>query len=312
MDFRFPARASPPKLIDAMKTHGCTMMFGSPALLDNLSRYGVEHNITLPQLKRVLSSGAPVRNDVLRRMTKLLSPDAQIFTPFGATEALPVASIGSQEVLSDTAHGAATGRGICVGKPVSGTTVRIIRISDDPIETWSDDLLVPPGQIGEIAVSGPVVTHEYYARPVQTTLAKIREANGTIVHRMGDVGYVDELGRVWMCGRKSHRVVTTDGTLFSVPVEEIFNQHPAVKRTALVGLGARGTQAPRILIEREVDAHLSNQTLLSELKAMAARHPETATLREFQMYEGPFPVDARHNAKIEREKLTLWAAEHSL
>lgn len=310
MNFRFPARASPAKLIDALTTHQCTSMFGSPALVDRLSRYGVEHHITLPSLKRVLSAGAPVRNDVLERMSKLLSPEAQVFTPFGATEALPVASIGSHEVLSETAHGAASGRGVCVGKPVEGTRVRVIRISDEPIEIWSDDLLMPDGQIGELAVTGAVVTREYYARPHQTKLAKIRDADA-IVHRMGDVGYLDDSGRVWMCGRKNHRVETADGTLFTVPIEEIFNQHPAVKRTALVGIGARGRQAPRILIEREPDGTMSDEALKAELKRLAATHPSTAALSEFIFYPGHFPVDGRHNAKIEREKLALWAAERS-
>ena len=297
-------------MIDAITANQCTMMFGSPALLDNLSRYGVERGVTLPTLRRVLSAGAPVRNDVLTRMTAMLTSGAQVFTPFGATEALPVASIGSREVLAETALGAASGRGVCVGKPVEGTRVRIIRISDEPIDTWSDDLLVPEGQIGELAVSGAVVTREYYARPAQTALAKIREGD-TVVHRMGDVGYLDESGRVWMCGRKNHRVVTAEGTLFTVPIEEIFNQHPAVKRTALVGLGERGRQVPRVLIEREPELPVTHQQLISELKEMAARHTETSTLRDFQVYEGPFPVDARHNAKIEREKLTAWAKEHA-
>ncbi len=307
MDSRFPAKASAQKLVEAMRSNHCTMMFGSPALLDNLGRYCVENNITLPGLKRVLSSGAPVRNDVLERMAKVLGPEAQVFTPFGATEALPVASIGSHEVLRETAQGAATGLGICVGRPVEGTTVRIIRITDDAIENWSDDLEVPAGQIGEIAVSGPSVTREYFARPLQTKLAKIKDG-AAVIHRMGDVGYFDEAGRLWMCGRKSHRLETRQGTLFTVPVEEIFNQHPAVKRTALVGPGERGRQHPHVLIEREPGTALTDEQLIADLKVLAAKHIETANLHDFTVYPGTFPVDARHNAKIEREKLTAWVA----
>ena len=156
-----------------------------------------------------------------------------------------------------------------------------------------------------------MVTREYYARPAQTKLAKLRE-NDQVVHRMGDVGYLDETGRVWMCGRKNHRVVTADGTLFTVPIEEIFNQHPSVKRTALVGIGTRGQQQPRVLVEREASTPQTDEQIIAELKIIAGRHPDTATLHEFQVYPGTFPVDARHNAKIEREKLTVWAAEHSL
>ncbi len=307
MDFRSPAKADPAKLIEAITTHGCTMMFGSPALLDNLGRYGVEKGVKLQTIKRVLSAGAPVRVDVLERMTKLLPGTSQLFTPFGATESLPVASIGSHEVLAETAKDARAGRGVCVGKPVEGVHVRVIRISDEPIAEWSDSLLVPPGTIGEITVRGPVVTKEYFGRPVQTAAAKIRDGEH-IVHRMGDVGFLDERGRLWMCGRKGHRVQTAAKTWFSVPVEEVLNQHPAIKRTALVGVD----QTPVILVERERTANIGDDLLIKETRELAARHDVTKTLAHFHVFPGEFPVDKRHNAKIEREKLAVWAKEKGL
>lgn len=303
MDARFPAKADPAKLVAAIEANGCTNMFGSPALVDNLSRHGVK----LPTLRRVLSSGAPMRTDVLERMAGLLSNGAQVFTPFGATESLPVASIGSAEVLAETAKGAATGDGICVGRPVDGVTVRIIRISDVPIPVWSEDLLVPPGEIGEITVKGPIVTAEYFARPEQTALAKIRDGEH-IVHRMGDVGRFDAQGRLWMCGRKSHRVVTAQQTHFTVPVEEVLNQHPQVRRTALVGVGALGQQQPVVLVEREPGSTAGDDLVLTELRALAGKTKVTAGLDQFRIFPGTFPVDTRHNAKIEREKLAQWAS----
>jgi len=310
MDFRFPARADPAKLVEALTRHRCTNMFGSPALLDRLGRHGEDAGVTLPHLRRVLSAGAPVRTDVLARMTKMLSPEAQVFTPFGATESLPVASIGSHEVLEDTARGAATGRGVCVGKPVSGSVVRIIRITEDAIPVWSSELEVPVGTIGEITVRGPVVTHEYYGRPDATRLAKIRDGDA-VVHRMGDVGAFDEQGRLWMCGRKSHRVETKAGTVFTVPVEEVLNVHPSVHRTALVGVGERGSQRPILLIEREPDAQIADGDLAREVMALAGMHDVTRALTAFRVYPGSFPVDTRHNAKIEREALARWAEAHA-
>lgn len=308
MDFRFPAKADPKKLIDAITTHHCTSMFGSPALIDNLGRYGVANGITLPGLKRVLSAGAPVRVDVLENLTKMLGPDAQIFTPFGATESLPVASIGSKEVLSETGRLAMQGKGVCVGKPAAEVTVRIIEISDEPIATWADAREVPRGTIGEITVAGTVVTREYWARPDQTKLAKIQDGD-RVVHRMGDVGYFDELGRLWMCGRKGHRVVTAAGTLFTTPVEEVLNQHPTVRRSALVAVGPRGAQVPVVLLEREPMTGAADAQLVQEVKELASRHESTKTIAHVHVYQGEFPVDRRHNAKIEREKLAVWAAQ---
>lgn len=311
MDFRFPARADPAKLIEAIRAHHCTSMFGSPALVDNLARYAVAHGVKLPELRRVLSAGAPVRVDVLEKMTSVLSEDAQVFTPFGATESLPVASIGSREVIAETGRGAREGRGVCVGRPVPGVSVRVIGISDEPIAEWSDALEVPRGTIGEITVKGPIVTREYWARPEQTRSAKIRDG-ASVVHRMGDVGSLDEQGRLWMCGRKSHRVETKQGVLFSTPVEEVLNTHPAVRRSALVGVGPRGAQVPVVLLEREAGASLTDAQLIDEVKALGARHESTRPVAHVHVFAGEFPVDRRHNAKIEREKLAVWAAEKGL
>jgi len=154
-----------------------------------------------------------------------------------------------------------------------------------------------------------VVTREYHARPEQTRAAKIKDGDA-IVHRMGDLGWFDPQGRLWMCGRKSHRVEAPGRTLFTVQVEEVLNQHPAVKRTALVGLGARGAQQPLVLVEREPGSTLDDPSLVRELLALAERHEVTRGLTALQVYPGAFPVDARHNAKIEREKLTRWAEAH--
>ncbi|MDX2011708.1 MAG: fatty acid CoA ligase family protein [Myxococcaceae bacterium] len=311
MDFRFPGKADPAKLVEALTTHRCTTMFGSPALVDNLGRYGEAKGVKLPLLKRVLSAGAPVRVDVMKRMTAMLGPDAQVFTPFGATESLPVASIGSREVLSETGALAMQGRGVCVGRPDPAMTVRIIRITDEPIPSWSSALEVPVGTIGEITVAGPVVTREYYARPEQTRAAKIVDGD-RIVHRMGDVGSFDDQGRLWMCGRKSHRVETARGAMFSTPVEEVLNAHPQVRRSALVGVGAKGAQVPVVLLEREPGASMPEAQLVAEVKALAQQHESTKPVSHVHVYPGEFPVDRRHNAKIEREKLAVWAREKGL
>lgn len=304
MDARFPAKADPRKIIEAIEAHRATNMFGSPALLDNLSRHAEAQGLRFSTLRRVLCAGAPVRRDILARMQGRLVGDAQIFTPFGATESLPVASVGSREVLEE----GTVGEGICVGHPAPGATVRIIRITDEPIDEWSDSLLVPNGAIGEITVRGDVVTPGYYARPEQTRLAKIREGDA-IVHRMGDLGRIDEKGRIWMVGRKGHRVELDDRTLFSEPVEELFNQHPAVRRSALVQAGGC---RPAVVVERDPARKISRSALVAELLALAEADERTRPIRTVLLYRGSLPVDRRHNAKLDRERLARWAAEQLL
>jgi olefin beta-lactone synthetase len=308
MDFRFPAKADPSHLVQSIERFQCTSLFGAPALVDNLARHCQAEKVTLTPLRRVLSAGAPLSADVVRRMQSCLEPGVQIFTPYGATEALPVASIGSHTLLNETAALTKEGAGICVGHPVHPAEVRVITLFDGPISTWSADLEVASGVIGEIAVRGPAVTRQYFLRPEQTALAKIVDGD-TVWHRMGDVGYLDHEGRLWMCGRKGHRVIAKNETLFSVPVEEVFNQHQSVRRSALVGVGAPGRQTAVVLIEKHAHSRCPEDVLLEELRELGQRYAVTRAVKHFFVFPKSFPVDLRHNSKIAREKLVPWATE---
>lgn len=306
MDFTRPGSVDPRRIIEPIIDHGITHMFGSPALLDRLSQYGLANGITLPTVKRVMSAGAPVPPVVLERMQGMLSAESEIHTPYGATEALPVASIGSLEILSDTRSKTARGGGTCVGRPMAGLDVRVIAIDDDPIAEWSDGLEVSQGAIGEIVVKGPVVTRSYYNLPDATKLAKIPDGD-TVWHRMGDVGRFDERGRLWFCGRKAHRVVTEHATLFSVQCEAIFNEHPDVYRSALVGVGPTGRQTPVVCVQ-VAEGIEGGEAMTRELLDLARANELTKSI-ETVLYHPAFPVDVRHNSKIFREKLAVWAAE---
>ncbi len=306
MDASRPATADPEKLFMTARDFGVTNLFASPALIEKMGQYGSQKGIVLPSLRRVISTGAPARVDSLERFVKVLPEGVQVFTPYGATESLPVASIGTDEIFGDTAQRTSRGEGNCVGKPVGGIEVKIIKITDDPIEEWSDDLMVPQGEIGELCVRGDVVTKGYYNRPEGDKFARI-SAKGSSYHRMGDVGYMDESGRLWLCGRKSHRVVAGDKTYFTLPIEAVFNQHPRVFRTALVGASVNGSVKPVLCVQPREDVSSGEYDAIEkELREMGAKHPHTGAVEDF-LFKGEFPVDVRHNAKIFREKLSHWA-----
>ena len=309
MDPTRPAKADPRKLHAAIRRFGVTQLFGSPALMRVLAGHGEP----LPTVRRVTSAGAPVPPEVVARMLALLPPDAQLWTPYGATECLPVAVIEGRELLALRERTEA-GSGTCVGRPVARNTVRIIRIDDGAIADWSDALRVAPGQVGEITVAGPSATDAYFNRDAQTALAKIRErlpdGGERIVHRMGDLGWFDGDGRLWFCGRKSQRVVVDAvTTLCTEQVEPVFNAHPAVARTALVGTGAQGKQSPVLCVE--LNAGIGKREwprIERELRHLGEGFVHTAKVDTFLRYPKPFPVDIRHNAKIGRETLARWAA----
>ena len=157
-------------------------------------------------------------------------------------------------------------------------------------------------------ISGPSVTEAYFNAPEKTARAKMDD-DGTCVHRMGDVGYFDTEGRLWYCGRKSHRVQTAKGTLYTEQVEAIFNASGLIFRSALVGVGSAPLQTPVLIFELARHAQTTSSSRVVEcLQALATAQPMCAGIRHFLLYPKPFPVDIRHNAKINREKLSLWAA----
>ncbi|HEY9144322.1 MAG TPA: fatty acid CoA ligase family protein [Arenimonas sp.] len=308
MDPTRPAKADPRKLHAAIEKFGIDQLFGSPALMRVLA----EHGQPLPTLRRVTSAGAPVPADVVAKMRDLLPAEARFWTPYGATECLPVAVIEGCE-LQATRLATEQGAGTCVGLPVAPNEVRIIAITDEAIPEWSQVQELGPEMIGEITVAGPTATDEYFRRPEATALAKVRETlpdgSERIVHRMGDLGRFDAQGRLWFCGRKSHRVRTAEGNLYTEQVEPVFNTHPEVARTALVGVGEPGNQQPVLCVE--MAPHLpqyEHERVLDELRHLANGFVHTARIRHFLIHDG-FPVDIRHNAKIGRETLAVWAAK---
>jgi acyl-CoA synthetase (AMP-forming)/AMP-acid ligase II len=309
MDPTRPAQVDPAKLFEAIDDFGPTNLFGSPALLRRVGPAGISLERTIPTLKRVVTAGAPSSARVLAEFARLLEPPAEIFTPYGATEALPVASIGSNEILHETRYRTDQGGGVCVGRPVNGLDVRIIRISDEPIAHWSDELELPQGATGEIIVSGPVVTREYFRRPEATALAKIIDPDrGVFYHRMGDLGYFDDRERIWFCGRKSHRVILADTVLFTICCEGVFNTHPEVARTALVGVRLAERIVPVLCVEpvrRLTD--VEKERVRHELLEQGSAHAHTRPISTI-LFQTSFPVDIRHNSKIFREKLAVWAA----
>lgn len=308
MDATKPAQVNPQKFIGSIKKYGVTYSFGSPAIWNVVSSYCKKENIVLESVKKVLMAGAPVPYNLMKRVIGVLPSSSSVYTPYGATESLPIVSIEGQEVISDTWERTRIGGGTCVGKPLPGIEIKIISISDKPIGKFLNADVLAKEQIGEIIVKGSVVTRGYLNNPEETQLAKIQDG-GCFWHRMGDVGYLDEDGRLWFCGRKAHRVETVDMTLYTIPCEAIINEHPGVYRSALVGIdrigGGKG-KLPVMIVEPYSDRKIVPQDLIDEIKILGTQSSLTSSINDYMIHPS-FPVDIRHNAKIFREKLAIWA-----
>ncbi len=288
-----PASLDPSKVVGLIDQVEATSVFGSPALLRPIAAWCEGQGRGLPTLKRALSAGCEVPVSLHRRFRALLPAGAEIHTPYGATEALPVASISTSQVLSETGARSLAGEGTCVGALAPGIELRIVRITEHDLPEWGAVEILPQGEIGEICVTGACVTRRYEQEPAANAAHKIADGE-RVWHRMGDVGYLDEQGRLWYCGRKSHRVVLDDQTLFTVPVEGVFNGQAGVARTALV------QAAGSAVLVVEKDGEVDTDALLA---LAAARGLPIETV----LFHPRFPVDVRHNAKIHRLELAAWA-----
>ncbi len=296
-----PATVDPENIVRAIQQNQVTNSFGSPALWTKIARYCEGRGISLPSIRRILMAGAPVPPSLMRQMRAII-PNGEIHTPYGATEALPVSSISGAEVLDETAERTARGEGTCVGRPLPGVEVRIIKPEDGAIAAIEAAEVLGLELIGEIIVKGPSVTRGYDKLPQADANSKIRDGVGHW-HRMGDMGRFDVEGRLWFCGRKAERVLTPEGPLYTDCCEAVFNQHPQVFRSALIDAGAG---QPGIVVEPELGAFPVGKgevaAFIAELRECAQVNPKTALIDRF-FFEKSFPVDVRHNAKIHRLSL---------
>ncbi|MFT3716357.1 MAG: fatty acid CoA ligase family protein [Gordonia sp. (in: high G+C Gram-positive bacteria)] len=295
----------PLHVVNAINRFDVSTLFASPAVLGPLVDHARTHHPQLPSVRRVFSGGAPVTTEIVAGLRGVLPDKAEVFAGYGATEAIPMASIGSRELLTRLTGRARSGEGVCLGFPVDGLDVRIAPIVDGPIRDW-ESLPDEGDGVGEIVVAGPQVSTAYFWPAAANLDGKIPDGDRTW-HRTGDLGRIDDDGRLWFVGRKSQRVVTPTGTLHSVAIEQIFTGMDGLARTALAGVGEPGAQIPVLCLELQPGAN--EREVLAAVRQRARSNPMTADITEFMVHPG-FPVDIRHNAKIRREELSEWAGEH--
>jgi acyl-CoA synthetase (AMP-forming)/AMP-acid ligase II len=299
-----PLAANPAPLVAALRAEKVTCSFGSPAIWGKIADYCEARGLKLPDLRRLLIAGAPVSGELLAKL-RVIAPQCVTHTPYGATECLPITTIAADELLGEARQRALRGHGTCVGQPVSGVEIRVIRETDGAIATLADATPCAVGEIGEIIATGPSVTREYDGLPEATRLAKIADGD-RVWHRMGDLGSLDAEGRLFFFGRRVEKLRTADGDLPTESLEPAFRQHPQVFRCALIGLGEAPRQIPTLVVEPRAGAFptddAARERFISELRDLARVNPQAARVRHI-FFQRALPVDVRHNAKIHRLQL---------
>lgn len=272
-----------------------TIAFASPAALANVLRTAVgAADARTSSLRLVLSAGAPVPVATLRRIAQLI-PGVAAHTPYGMTECLPVADTSLAGI-----EAAGTGRGVCVGPPVQGAHVIIAPLGFDATAQVTE---LAPGMTGEVLVRAAWVSEGYDRRWGTERDARPADANGTVWHRSGDVGHLDNEGRLWIEGRSVHVIHGADGPVTPVPVEVAVEAATEVSRAAAVGVGPRGCQQLVVVIETPGDADLAPASTVEAVRAAVTWAPVAAVLTVPSL-----PTDIRHNTKIDRTAVADWAS----
>lgn len=308
-----PASVDPRALLEVIRDCQVQTLFASPVILENLARLGREDGATARSLRTVVAGGAPLYEGLIEPLRAMIAPEGEVHADYGATEALPVSEMPAIESLRETFAVTARGGGLCVGHPLPGVQVKVVAIADGPVASLADAAELPTGEIGEIIARGPHISPRYADDPESTRRNKIAAPDGGSWHRLGDAGYLDASGRVWCCGRVSHRVVLASGALYPLLCEPLFDAHPQVRRSGLVGVKRGDVMTPVLCVEL-VNGATGGAALArvrDELLAMAAGNPATAAIRHV-LFHPKLPVDPRHNSKIERPALARWAADRAL
>ncbi|MGH2360381.1 MAG: AMP-binding protein [bacterium] len=288
-DLRHPGCIDPAPLVQQIHAHDPTRAVASPALLECVADYCMEHGLTLPGLREVFSGGAPVFPRLLGKL-QLIAPQAEITAVYGSTEAEPIAQIARHAMGAEDVAAMLAGRGLLAGPPVPAIELRILRDQwGIPIGPYTQTEFVaaclPPGTAGEIVVSGnhvlPGYLHGYGHEETKFTM------DGRPWHRTGDAGYLDDRGRLWLLGRCAARIEDPRGTLYPFTVECAADHHPGVRRAATI------SQQGRRILAVQLQDHKACTDLAFLRKELA-----WASIDEIQIHRS-IPVDKRHNAKID-------------
>jgi acyl-CoA synthetase (AMP-forming)/AMP-acid ligase II len=290
-----PAQCRPFDLITQMHKYGVTSLQGSPAIWKRVVEECLSRNLTLPLIRRLITFGAPISFDFLSKWRKV-APNAKLHTPYGATEALPITDIEAEELFTTRHARNHEGKGLCVGRPLDLNEVRVVTHRKRPEKMEC----LPIGEVGEVGVRGAVVTQSYFKKPEATRKSKVVTPEG-VWHLMGDLGYFDEQGRLWLVGRKSHLIHTDESAMYPLPGEALVVPHPEIDRAALV----EGNSGPVLVVERASGSVSTEWVLRKQCLTMLRQTPKFEKVENLVFHPG-MPVDPRHNAKIHREELSAW------
>ncbi len=304
-----PAEADPAALARQARRFGVTGICGPPALLVRLADHCIARNAPLTRVRRIVVGGSAVGFDVVRRLERATRPGAAVVL-YGSSEAEPLATLRGGPAFRRARRVLREGGGLCVGRPPAGLGLEIIAVPARSGPIHADEaglraMQLPPGEVGELLVRGSHVSAGYYRNPSADEAIKIRTGPDRTWHRLGDLGYVDAAGRIFLVGRVNDAVrLGGAAAVHPLAVEPVVDALPFVARSGIAGIDGDGGPGLVIAYEPRSGGRRRGERARREQRVRAACgrvgvHPD----RVLELAR--IPVDARHNGKVDHARLAV-------
>lgn len=300
IDVTAPGTLTAPLLAAAAAAVEARVVFASPAALRRVVATSADlspaQSESLSRVRLVMSAGAPVPASLLVAVGEVL-PNASLRTPYGMTEVLPVTDVSYEQILE-----AGAGEGVCVGRPTAGVEVAV-----EPLAERRDGraatLIHDAGVTGEICVRA-AHTKDRYDSLWATEHASSRHPGW---HATGDVGHVDDEGRLWVEGRVVHVISRADALVTPVAIEQRVESLDTVAAAAAVGVGPAGAQVLVVVIVPEGTPSRKRIGRRFPMRLRVAPHDLAEGVRAVAgtavaavLCADLLPTDIRHASKVDR------------
>ncbi|MDR1759793.1 MAG: AMP-binding protein [Fibrobacter sp.] len=302
-----PAATDAATLLEQFRTESVTCATLSPWLFREMGAYCERRGITLDNIRRLVTGGAPVSRDELRTMQKV-APNAEILVLYGSTEVEPIAHISARELLSFPSRAESdpewVDAGVNVGRLDPGLQAKFLKIGEIPASLSKDEewepLEVQTGEVGELVVSGEHVCRSYFRDPEAVRRAKIIDGQGNVWHRTGDLGYLDKAGNLWLVGRVHNVIRHISGYRYPVRAEMVLRKLPFVEKAAFLGMPQdRDYEACWCVLQTKSGAP-DEETCRSEVRRILSKN---GILYDHIVFVPEIPMDARHHSKVQYHEL---------
>jgi acyl-CoA synthetase (AMP-forming)/AMP-acid ligase II len=302
-----PAATDAATLLEQFRAEAVTCATLSPWLFREMGMHCKQQGITVPQIRRLVTGGAPVSRDELRTMQSVM-PNAEILVLYGSTEVEPIAHISAKELLALPSRAESdpewVDEGVNVGSIDSGLQAKFLKIARRGVLKYA-----LTGEIGELIVTGEHVCRSYFRDPEAVKRTKITDANGNVWHRTGDLGYLDETGNLWLVGRVHNVILHASGYQYPVRAEMVLRKLPFVEKAAFLGMPQDdGFEACWCVVQTKVDAP-DEKKCHSEIKRILSKN---GIIYDHIAFVPEIPMDARHHSKVQYHELReMLNAAHS-